>query len=215
MRQTLGVISLLIEAAVIFAAFRYDQDSAHTWLIALGGWGAWMATAIAFVGLPPYGKEKSYMSSQETGIESLIVEPGDFCHEPNFDISGAPNGSVFTSVCSITSISVSSGSSVTGVLHPVHPHDAALYRPRPVCAVCNRPVDEFEQSEGVNFPTLLFVATCHGESWQEVIYKSALANDPDAVVKLLNRPWFVKEKPSVIPPISPMLDKPKRQIDLE
>src|ERR1043166_5532310 len=121
MRQTLGVLALLIEAVIIFAAFRYDQASAHTWLIGLSGWGVGMATVWAFFGLMPNSKGE-FMS----GIESLVVEPGDFCHEPNWDSSGAPNDSVFTSVCSITSMSFSSSvSSVTafGFQAAAIPHD--------------------------------------------------------------------------------------------
>ena len=124
-----------------------------------------------------------------------------------------------TGISSVCSISVS-GSPMG--FTPSFANQNFYYR-YPTCAVCNRFVEKFEQTERPEIPARIFRATCHGSVEEHTIVIQFA--DSEAVFKLIAKPWFMAdyeklkvERSKSAPPLKPardLLEKPVRRIDLE
>ena len=95
----------------------------------------------------------------------------------------------------------------------------------PMCAVCNRFVEKFEQVERFETLDLMFRANCHGRAEEKIVAREALIGNPYVIRDLVARPWFMadyeklraaqQEAKLPLKPAPSLLDKPTRAIDLD
>ena len=67
------------------------------------------------------------------------------------------------------------------------------YHRFPMCAVCNRLVEKFEQVERFETLDLMFRANCHGRAEEKIVAREALIDNPYVVRDLVAHPWFMAD----------------------
>lgn len=133
-----------------------------------------------------------------------------------FTDSGSGSIPTFITITSVSSICIREIGVMNGTMSPF------LFLRVPFCALCNRPVDEFERIDRPDIDGQIFRARCHGQTEEYAVTKEDLLSKSSFIQEMVSRAWFQDDyarlnnaRPQIEQAATVPTGKPVRQINLK